>query len=355
MSSGGIEAVRVPDDVVRRPSGDAVSMFRSSTGIGIDIDAAGAAFLEALERSTSRHGAIATICAEFDVSFDEAAEDLERFVEQLAEAGFLAVGAPVDEPSGDRMADRMADRPLVDRLRDRYLDAVERSLVGMTDPSVSLIGTSIGLTNATIDVETSIRAMSMVGRLRMSNVRQLAERAITEGVPGDFMECGVWRGGCSIMLRAVLAAHDVTDRTVWLADSFAGLPVPDLERFPADEFWADWAGGIAVPVSQVREHFRRFDLLDDRVRFIEGWFSETLPSAPVEQLALLRLDGDLYESTMDALTNLYHRVAPGGFVIIDDFNVHSCRLAVHDFRADRGITAEIHRIDWAGVWWQVPE
>jgi hypothetical protein len=102
----------------------------------------------------------------------------------------------------------------------------------------------------------------------------------------------------------------------------------------------------------VKRNFERYDLLDDQVRFLQGWFSETLPKAPIERLAVLRLDGDLYESTTDALVNLYDRLSPGGYVIVDDFCIPACRQAVHDFRQTRGIQDEIIQIDWTGVYWR---
>jgi O-methyltransferase len=103
----------------------------------------------------------------------------------------------------------------------------------------------------------------------------------------------------------------------------------------------------------VQEHFRRFDLLDDNVRFLKGWFKDTLPSAPIEKLAVMRLDGDMYESTMDALKALYPKLSPGGFVIIDDYGcIPACKKAVEDYRAAHGIVEQIVTIDWSGVYWR---
>ena len=90
-----------------------------------------------------------------------------------------------------------------------------------------------------------------------------------------------------------------------------------------------WAG---TSYEEVRERFARYGLLDEQVRFLRGWFRDTLPSAPIERLALLRLDGDLYDSTYDTLAALYPRVSVGGYVIIDDYDaVDECREAVHDY------------------------
>lgn len=194
----------------------------------------------------------------------------------------------------------------------------------------------------------------MVGTARLDNVQELAERAIADSVPGDFAETGVWRGGVTILLRAVLAAHGIDDRLVWAADSFRGLPESNVEQYPADEGIAlSGIKALEVSLAEVKANFTRYGLLDDQVRFLEGWFSETLPTAPIESLALLRLDGDLYESTTDALTALYPKVSPGGFVIVDDFGgIAACAEAVHDYRAAHNITDPIHEIDWTGVWWR---
>ena len=108
-----------------------------------------------------------------------------------------------------------------------------------------------------------------------------------------------------------------------------------------------------MPLEHVKENFQRYGLLDEQVRFVKGWFRDTLPHVPIERLAVLRLDGDLYESTIQALDGLYHKLSPGGFVIVDDYgNVPACRQAVDDFRAHEGITDLIMPIDWGGVYWR---
>jgi O-methyltransferase len=106
-------------------------------------------------------------------------------------------------------------------------------------------------------------------------------------------------------------------------------------------------------VEQVQANLARYDLLDTQVRFLVGWFKDTLPTAPIDQLAVLRLDGDMYSSTMDALQSLYHRLSLGGYVIIDDYGaVPNCKQAVDDFRADHKITEQLQQIDWTGVFWE---
>jgi O-methyltransferase len=97
----------------------------------------------------------------------------------------------------------------------------------------------------------------------------------------------------------------------------------------------------------------RYGLLDDQVRFLRGWFKDTLPDAPIRQLAVLRIDGDLYESTMDVLTHLHPKVTAGGFVIVDDYGeIASCRQAVTDYRSAHSIDNPIMPIDWTGVYWR---
>ncbi|MEO0995020.1 MAG: TylF/MycF/NovP-related O-methyltransferase, partial [Pseudomonadota bacterium] len=165
---------------------------------------------------------------------------------------------------------------------------------------------------------------------------------------------GVWRGGACIYARAILEAFGETDRTVWVADSFAGLPPPDAEKYPRDKGDKHHKNAaLAISRADVEEHFRLYGLLDDQVQFLEGWFKDTLPGAPIESLAVLRLDGDMYESTMDGLAALYDKVSKGGFVIVDDFGaVPACADAVRDFLAARNETVAFTEIDWTGVYWR---
>lgn len=199
-------------------------------------------------------------------------------------------------------------------------------------------------------------AETMVGRARLDNVLDCAATALADRVPGDFVETGVWRGGTSIFLRAileVLGGPDDGDRRVWACDSFRGLPEATLDIDVPMKFHTYDA--LAVGVDAVRAAFERYGLLDDRVEFVEGWFCDTLPGLPVDAIAVLRLDGDMYESTMDALTALEPKVSPGGFVIIDDYGgIEACRTAVGDYRESAGIDAPIETVDWTGAWWRKP-
>jgi hypothetical protein len=201
-------------------------------------------------------------------------------------------------------------------------------------------------------------AETMVGLVRLANVRELTQAALADGVPGDLVETGVWRGGTAIYMRAILAAAGDTARTVVACDSFEGLPEADAERFPMDApLRLHEHPQLAVGLDRVEANFARYGLLDDQVRFVPGWFRDTLPKLAGElgAIAVLRLDGDMYESTIDALTHLEPLVSPGGFVIVDDYGgIEACRQAVIDYLASGGITAEIHTVDWTAVWWRKP-
>ncbi|HJS38916.1 MAG TPA: TylF/MycF family methyltransferase [Burkholderiales bacterium] len=241
--------------------------------------------------------------------------------------------------------------------KDLYLDLLKRCLTNMIyqDPG-RLLGSDLAfdLRTRAEGLDWPKVAHTMIGIKRLDALHYCVEDVLDRRVPGDFIETGVWRGGACIFMRGVLKARGVTDRAVWVADSFAGLPPPDIAKYPRDagynfhEFKE-----LAISLEQVQENFRRYGLLDDQVRFLKGWFRDTLPGAPVKSLAVLRLDGDLYESTIDALTHLYPKLEKGGYAIIDDYlDVEACKRATDDYRAAQGITEEIIPIDTSGVMWR---
>jgi len=195
-------------------------------------------------------------------------------------------------------------------------------------------------------------AHTMMGLTRLDHLQGCIETVLRESIPGDFIETGVWRGGGCIFMRGALAAHGVTDRKVYVADSFNGFPAVEAAADAGDEP-EKFHSYLAVPQATVQENFRKYGLLDDQVVFLPGWFKDTLPVAPIAQLAILRLDGDMYSSTMDALTALYPKLSPGGFCIVDDYGaIPPCKQAITDYRAAHGITAALVEIDWAGVFWR---
>jgi O-methyltransferase len=197
-------------------------------------------------------------------------------------------------------------------------------------------------------------ADTMIGLKRLENIQFCIEQVLANGIKGDLIETGVWRGGAVIFMRAVLKAYGVTDRTVWVADSFTGLPPPDSVKYSHDKGDEHHLQSIlSVSLEDVKANFRKYDLLDEQVKFLVGWFKDTLPNAPIGNLAVLRLDGDMYESTFDALTNLFPKVSIGGYVIIDDWNaIKACKAAVEEFRDKNQIKDKITPIDQTGVYWK---
>lgn len=247
--------------------------------------------------------------------------------------------------------------------RDLYLTLLKRAILGLTiEDASNLFPQAMGKPSAVAPFDAVRRlagadwptqAHSMIGEARMDNVRACVERVLADDVTGDLIETGVWRGGACIFMRGLLQAHGAPDRRVWVADSFKGLPPPNPGKYPKDKgIDAHQYRELAISLETVKANFSRYGLLDDRVRFLEGWFRDTLPTAPIERLAVMRLDGDLYESTMDALSALYPKLSVGGFVIVDDFAIGACRAAVQDYREAHDITDPIEPVDWTGVYWR---
>ncbi len=199
-----------------------------------------------------------------------------------------------------------------------------------------------------------LEAVTMVGTKRLENLENCCCAAVQEKIPGDFVETGVWRGGCGILMRGVLAATGDQTRQVWLFDSFEGLPQPDAKNYPHDEGDRLWTFNeyLAVSLEKVKANFERFDLLDQRTQFVAGWFRDTIPKTRLNSISVLRLDGDLYESTRLVLSHLYSRVSSRGFIIIDDYALPNCKAAVDDFRATHSIQSPMTRIDWSGMFWR---
>lgn len=232
-------------------------------------------------------------------------------------------------------------------LKGLYLDLLKMTLTGMIAESPPLPVPWMG---PGVPYSPQLRAQgsdwpsvghTMIGLHRLQHLQECTESVLAEGIPGDLMECGIWRGGACILMRAVLKAHGVKDRTVWAADSFQGL----LRH-------AEGHDALAVSEEQVRHNFSLYGMLDDQVRFIPGWFHESLPEAPVEALALLRLDGDQYAAQYAVLEAMYPRLSPRGYVIIDDYpGIPETAQAVSDYRSRNMITTEIRQAGAAG-WWR---
>jgi hypothetical protein len=191
-------------------------------------------------------------------------------------------------------------------------------------------------------------AETMVGTRQLDNIQFCITDVLKRRIPGDVIECGAWRGGVTILMRAVLRAYGDTEKAVWVADSFEGLPRP---RSGLD--FGLPRGEMAVSLEEVQENFARYGLLDERVRFLKGFFNKTLPTAPIAKLSVLRADSDLYESQLDVLNHLYPKLSVGGYAIIDDYlEIAGCRRAIDEYRQAHNISEEIRPIDTEGIYWQ---
>jgi O-methyltransferase len=198
-------------------------------------------------------------------------------------------------------------------------------------------------------------AHTMIGMSGLDNLERCAHRVFADGVPGDFLEAGVCHGGASIFMRALQVAYGEEQRATWLADTFAGVPPPthEVDREHELDLTEERVPWMAAGLDAVRDNFRTYDLLSEKVRFLPGLFADTLPEAPVEQLAILRIDGDLYSSTRAALDSMYDRVSTGGWVIVDDYwGLEPCKIAVDEFIAGRGLDVDLNQVDWTRVCWQ---
>lgn len=317
------------------------------------------------------------LCARVAARFDVGPEECER-----------AVGEFVDELDALGVVERRPAAEAPPALRRRYLDLLKATLVNLVYAEDALrLDTALSGALAADQLERQrllrdVRyeradayaalvaakrdggldgfwgarlAHTMIGLDGLANLERCAHRVFADGVAGDFLEAGVCHGGAAIFLRALQVAYGEEDRITWLADSFEGVPPPthavDREHeLDLSEARVPW---MAADEQAVRDNFETYDLLSDHVRFLPGLFADTLPDAPVERLAILRIDGDLYSSTRDALTALYDRVSDGGYVIVDDYGcLEPCRIAVDEFLAERGLDVELNQVDWTRVCWR---
>lgn len=189
-------------------------------------------------------------------------------------------------------------------------------------------------------------ALTMIGAKLLDEFADTIHQAVLEEIPGHIVETGVWRGGACIYAAGVLEALG-SDKKVYVCDSFEGLP-PATHPKETIDFQDGLA--LAVPLEDVQRDFANYGL-EHRAVFVKGWFKDTMPGLDIP-VAVLRMDGDLYESTMDVLVNMYDRVSPGGFVIVDDYQLPSCRLAVDEFRSRKHLRGSLK--NRAGVSWRKP-
>lgn len=194
--------------------------------------------------------------------------------------------------------------------------------------------------------------ITMIGEKRLDNVLYCTEQIIKNNIPGDLMETGVWKGGACIFMRAILKEHGDNNRKVICADSFEGLPP---NKHPNDiNHGTDFSimDHLKISLKDVQNNFRKFGLLDSQVGFLKGFFSQEM-FKDIGPLSLLRLDGDMYESTMEVLNACYAKVSKDGYIIVDDYgHWPNCKDAVDDFRKQHNITTPLEWIDYTGVFWK---
>ncbi len=197
------------------------------------------------------------------------------------------------------------------------------------------------------------RAHTMIGLMRLENLQFCVEDVLKNNIEGDLIETGVWRGGAAIFMRLILKKYGIRDKIVYVADSFEGLLKPDVAKYPVDAGdMLHTFDALSVSLEEVQNNFKAYGVLNDQVKFLKGWFKDTTKQPPFEKLSILRLDGDMYSSTWEVLENLYDKLSPGGYLIIDDYVLRGCRAAVNDFRLQNNIKEPLVQIDWTGVYWK---
>jgi O-methyltransferase len=200
-------------------------------------------------------------------------------------------------------------------------------------------------------------AETMIGLERLNQFHSALEIIEEEKIPGNILEAGVWRGGAVIFAAQFLNVWQIEGRSVYAADSFQGLPRPEKE-FPADNGDVHHNYDfLSVSLEEVKENFSSYLVPTENgnVVFVEGFFAESLQNLDCGPLAILRMDGDMYSSTIHTLDSLFDKVSPGGFVIVDDWFLPGARAAVKDFLSSRNLTLEIHEIDGSGAFFRLPK
>jgi len=197
-------------------------------------------------------------------------------------------------------------------------------------------------------------AHTKIGLMRLENLQFCIEDILKNRIDGELMETGVWRGGSTIFMRLILKKYGINHKTVFVADSFEGLPKPNVNKYPKDVTNKRYTfDPMKVSLEDVKNNFNHYGVLDNQVKFLKGWFKDTLKEPPFDKLSILRLDGVMYGSTWDVLENVYDKVTVGGYIIVDDYRLPSCKAAIDDFRSKFNIEEPILPIDGQGIYWKI--
>lgn len=243
--------------------------------------------------------------------------------------------------------------PSEDLNRAAYVDLLKRSItnyayLGGDTPFESFrCVTHYDLKQSQWKIDPLSRPATLLTKGQLDLIETSILAVEERGVPGDFIEAGVWRGGVIILMRALMNAYGVAGRQVIAADSFAGIPKNVRARNDPVDLWDDrWIASL----DDVRKNIERFGLLDDRIEFVVGFFSETLKNFGNRKFALIRLDSDSYDSVEESLAYLYPLLSPGGVIIIDDWHLVGCKTAVLNYRKQHRITEELKTHDGNAYW-----
>ena len=200
-----------------------------------------------------------------------------------------------------------------------------------------------------------VRPYTMTSAERIAAVCDAARYISRSGIAGAVVECGVWRGGSMMAAARTLLEERDTARDLYLFDTFEGMTEPgaaDVSIFgaaAAEEYKLHPEGWCAASLDDVRESMQRVGYPSDRVHLVKGLVEETIPGGAPQQIALLRLDTDWYESTRHELEHLFPRITPGGVLIIDDYgHWQGARKAVDEYLQTRGIPLLLARTDYTG-------
>lgn len=195
---------------------------------------------------------------------------------------------------------------------------------------------------------------------RMYSLFTAIKYTVENDISGDIVECGVWKGGSSMLCALTLKQLGATDRKLYLYDTYSGMPEPidkDKEAFTGNDAMEKWkerqidgnSDWCHASIEEVQENLISTGYPEDNIIFIKGKVEETIPNRIPEEIALLRLDTDFYESTKHELEHLYPKLSERGTLIIDDYGYWAgAKEAVDEYISDNGIKLLLHRIDETG-------